>query len=290
MAIARAFFDESGTHEGEKNLCVAGYVFEDQAAVQFDSEWKVMLAKYGLSNHHMSEFKSQLDGPYMHLSWEARNGSLQDAISIIQRHAMCGFAFSIEKASIAEIVKDSPWTSGYAFLANQAFYGIEQQLRGREQGLVDFVYEGGAVGWQEALRVFNDAKSDPVLEQQLRLGTFEFVDKSQATQLQAADLLAWSWLRERRRVDEGERLGRHEEFRRLMNLPIEVHHWDAEAAEAIKWIRHRSPGDLNFLKWLTTSDTRGKFVGWLMRSGDVALDYFRMIYARERSLTALTGR
>lgn len=113
---------------------------------------------------------------------------------------------------------------------------------------MNFVYEAGAEGWDEALRVFNKAKADPVLEDKLRLGMFEPAGKPEATQLQAADLLAWSWLRERRRVDNGAKLGRHEEFQRLMNLPIDVHHWDAEAGEAIYWIKQLSRGDVSFMQ------------------------------------------
>ena len=149
---------------------------------------------------------------------------------------------------------------------------------------MDFVYEAGAEGWDEALRVFNKAKADPELEHQLRLGTFESAGKTKATQLQAADLLSWSWLRERRRVDEGEKLGRHEEFRRLMKVPIDPHHWDAEAGKAIKWIKDVSAhGDVSFLQWLMAGDNQGKFVRWLMRAGPNALDYFRDIYDRERT-------
>jgi hypothetical protein len=290
MTIAWAFFDESGTHCGEKNLCVAGYVFEGGADEQFDSEWRQMLAKYGLTYHHMREFGSSGEGVYKHLSWEDRETSRQEAIAIIRRYASCGFAFSIEKASVAEIVKDSLWTYGYAFLANQAFYGVEKLLLRREQGLVNFVYEAGAEGWDEALKVFNEAKADPELEHQLRLGTFESAGKTKATQLQAADLLSWSWLRERRRVDNGEKLGSHEEFRRLMNLPIEVHHWDAEAGKAIQWIKHVSAGDIRFVQWLMAGDAQGKFVRWLMRSGPNALDYFREFYAKERTLIIRTRR
>src|SRR5262249_5696246 len=151
------------------------------------------------------EFGSQGKGVYQHLSWEDREISRQEAIAIIRRHASCGFAFSAEKASLDEIIKDSPWTNAYAFLSNQAFYGVEQLLRGRESGLVNYVYEAGAEGWDEALKVFNDAKADPGLEEWLRLGTFGSASKADATQLQAADLLSWSWLRERRRVDNGEK-------------------------------------------------------------------------------------
>lgn len=283
MTIARAFFDESGTNDDEKNLCVAGYVFEGGADEQFDSEWRKMLAKYGLTYHHMREFGSQDKGVYQHLSREDRESSRQEAIAIIGRNASCGFAFSIEKASLAEIVKDSLWTNGYAFLANQAFYGVEQLLRGREQGGVNFFYEAGAEGWDEALKVFNKAKADPELAHWLRLGTFESKGKADATQLQAADLLSWSWLRERRRVDKGEKLGRHDEFRRLMNVPIDPHHWDAEAADGIRWIKHVSAGDSRFVQWLMAGDTHGKFVRWLMRADTNALDYFREIYARERT-------
>ena len=284
MTIARAFFDESGTHGGEKNLCVAGYVFEGETDEQFDSEWRAMLAKFGLPYHHMREFGSKDEGVYRHLSWEDRESSRQDAIAIIRRHALCGFAYSIEKASFAEIAKDSPWSNAYAFLANQAFYGVEQLLRGREQGVVNFLYEAGAEGWNEALKVFNEAKADPELKYWLRLGTFDSAGKADATQLQAADLLSWSWLRERRRVDNGEKLGRHEEFRRLMNLPIDPHHWDAEAGKAIQWIKSLGVGDLHFVQWLIYSDSQGKLLRWLMDANPVALDYFRKIYTKERTL------
>lgn len=282
MVIARAFFDESGTHDDEKNLCVAGYVFEGEADHFFDAEWREMLAKYGLPYHHMREFGSQGKGVYQHLSWEDRERSRLEAIAIIRRHASCGFAFSFEKSSLEAIVKDSPWTNAYAFLANQAFYGVEQLLRGRESGLVNYVYEAGAEGWDEALKVFNDAKGDPGLERWLRLGTFASLGKAEATQLQAADLLSWSWLRERRRVDKGEKLGRHEEFRRLMNVPIDPHHWDAEAGEAIQWIKRVGGGDVRFVQWLTEGDSHGKFVRFLMRADSHALDYFRAIFYRER--------
>jgi hypothetical protein len=243
QVIARTFFDESGTTAAEKNLCVAGYIFEGETEGLFDAEWRAMLARYGLPYHHMREFGSQGEGVYRHLTWEDRERSRSDAIAIIRWHAACGFAFSIDKASVEGIIKNSPWTNAYAFLANQAFYGVETWLRAREAGLVDYVYEAGALGWDEALKVFDDAKAIPELEQHLRLGTFVCLGKNDATPLQAADLLAWSWLRERRRVDSGEKLGRHEEFRRLMNVPIDPHHWDAEAGGIIQWIKHAGGGD-----------------------------------------------
>ena len=132
MVIGRVFFDESGTNDEEKNLCIAGYVFEGTAGDEFNAEWREMLAKYDLTYHHMREFGSQSEGVYQHLSWEERERSRKDAIAVIQRHASCGFAYSLEKASLDAIIKSSPWTSAYAFLANQAFYGVEQWFRGRD--------------------------------------------------------------------------------------------------------------------------------------------------------------
>ena len=281
MVIARAFFDESGTNCEEMNLCVAGYVFEGDADDMFDAEWRQMLAKYELTYHHMREFGSQGTGVYQRLSWEDRERSRQDAIAVIRRHASCGFVFSLEKGSLDTIIRDSPWTSAYAFLANQAFYGVEKWFRGREAGQVGYVYEAGAVGWNEALEVFNQTKADPELAKWLRLGTFTCEGKEGATQLQAADLLAWSWLRERRRVDKGEKLGRHEEFRRLMNVPIDPHHWDAEAGEMIQWIKQAGGGDAGFVQWLTEHDVQWKFTSWLMKAGSPALDYFLAIYSEE---------
>lgn len=281
MVIAEAFFDESGTNDDDKNLCLGGYVFKANAADVFEVDWRSMLASYGLQFFHMREFRQQGKGVFRHLTTEQREQALLDAIKIIEKHAACGFAFSIAKAHFDVVAQGSPWSKEYSFLANQTFYGIEQCFKGSEAGAVNYVFEHGAQGWGEADAVFKDAKKQPTLEAQFRLGEFRRETKEVAVQLQAADLLVWSTLRERRRVDQGATLGQHEEFRRLRTVPLDVHHWDDEGGEMIQWLRQVCT-DPAFLQWLRDGGADRKFIAWLRAAGPIALDYFRELFEATR--------
>lgn len=59
-----------------------------------------------------------------------------------------------------------------------------------------------------------------------------------------------------------------------MNVPIDAHHWDAEAGEAIQWIKEVSSRDVSFVQRLTAGDSQGKFLRWLMQAGPNTLCYF----------------
>lgn len=274
MVIAEAFFDESGTNDDDQNLCLGGYVFEGAASVAFEVEWKEMLGRYGLKYFHMREFRQQGKGVFKHLSNEERQASLDEGIKTIEKYATCGFAFSIDKDHFGDVAEGSPWKREYAFLANQTFYGIEETFKGREAGAVNYVFESGAEGWGEAEGVFKEAKAQPELEAKYRLGEFRRESKEGAVQLQAADLLVWSTLRDRRQVDKGQRLGKSTEFSRLKGVRIHPHHWGAEDGERIRWVREALGNDPAFLRWLQAAATP-KFLTWLKAAGPSAVDYFR---------------
>jgi hypothetical protein len=281
MVIAEAFFDESGTNDDAANLCLAGYVFEEARSAAFEAEWKDMLQRYGLKYFHMREFRQQGKGVYQHLSFDDRQAALDEGIQIIEKHATCGFAFSIDKEHFGVVAEGSPWTREYAFLVNQTFYGIEETFKAHDVGSVNYVFESGAEGWGEAEGVFREVKKVPELEAKFRLGDFRRDTKEGAVQLQAADLLVWSTLRDRRRVDEGQKLGKHPEFKRLMGVRLDVHHWDRESGEQIRWIRQVSRSEPEFLTWLQNVSST-KFLRWLHKAGPEAVDYFVQVFRAGR--------
>lgn len=281
--LAEAYFDESGTDGASRNLCLGGYVFEGASIAAFEADWKEMLRRYGLQYFHMSEFKQQQPGKgvYGHLDTPTREAALGEAIGIIERHALCGFAFSVEKTAFGEIAAGSPWSKQYAFLANQAFYGIEEAFKHHGAGSVNYVFEHGACGWGEAEQVFKEANSLPALTAKYRLGELRRESKSGAVHLQAADLLAWSTRRERTRVDQGEPLGKHEEFNRLRGVKLHVHHWDPEAGEIIQWLRKAVGNDPAFMEWLQMHATR-EFLLFLRTGGQHAVEYFKSVLKNSR--------
>lgn len=274
MVIAEAFFDESGTNDDDRNLCLGGYVFEGEASAAFEVDWKEMLGRYALKYFHMREFRQQGKGVFQHLSVKERQASLDEAINIIEKHATCGFAFSIDKQHFGHVTEGSPWKKEYAFLANQTFYGIAETFKRHHASAVNYVFESGAEGWGEAKAVFMETKKQPELEAKYRLGEFRRESKEGAVQLQAADLLVWSTLRDRRKVDEGQKLGKSTEFNRLKGVRLHVHHWDRDAADMIQWIRQVLGNDAAFLEWLQAAATP-EFLKWLKAAGPRAVSYFR---------------
>lgn len=280
--LAEAYFDESGTDKDSRNLCLGGYVFEGSSIAAFEADWQDMLRRYELQYFHMSDFNDQRGrGVYRHLDEPARQAALGEAIGIIEKHALCGFAYSIEKTAFDEIAAGSPWSKQYALLANQAFYGIEEAFKHRGPGSVNYVFEQGADGWGEAAKVFKEAKAIPALTDRYRLGELRQEPKSGAVHLQAADLLAWSTRRERWRVDRGQTLGSHEEFNRLRGVKLHVHHWDSEAGEIIQWLRNVVGRDTAFMEWLQMHATR-EFLLFLRADGQNAVDYFRSVFRASR--------
>lgn len=45
MAIIEAYFDESGTHEGSPDICIAGYLFEKGNAIALDAACAIDLVR-----------------------------------------------------------------------------------------------------------------------------------------------------------------------------------------------------------------------------------------------------
>ena len=81
--LAEAYFDESGTNDDSRNLCLGGYVFEGASIAAFEDDWQEMLRRYELQYFHMREFNQQRGkGVYGHLSTTARQAALGEAIGI----------------------------------------------------------------------------------------------------------------------------------------------------------------------------------------------------------------
>jgi len=53
MTAMEAYFDESGTHHGSADICIAGYLFEKDKAADLDAVWQRMLQENGLPFFHM---------------------------------------------------------------------------------------------------------------------------------------------------------------------------------------------------------------------------------------------
>ena len=72
--------------------------------------------------------------------------------------------------------------------------------------------------------------------QAFRIKSFTTALKVEETPLQAADMLAWHWLKRARNLRKGNRKLRGD-FKSLLEVPTDVHHYDQSAAEFLAAIR-----------------------------------------------------
>lgn len=232
MAKAFAYFDESGTDANSTVLCVAGYIFLERNIGPFEAAWKLMLEKYHLPFFHMVDC-AHGTGAFKALTTQQRIEAQKEAICLTKKHASKGIALSIDKAAFPKVSAGSSklWTTPYTFLCGQVLYGVRDWANETGfDGEIEYVFESGAAGEGRAIEEATDALLTTEETRQIfRYGRHVRSRKTAAVQLQSADLLAWHWFTHNRRVREGQ--GTRADFKSLIGLKIDPHHYDAEAID-----------------------------------------------------------
>lgn len=232
MAKAFAYFDESGTDAKSEVLCVAGYIFLEERVAPFEAEWKAMLERHNLPFFHMVDC-AHGTGAFKALTSEQRIETQKEAISLTKKYAAKGIALSIDKVAFPKIGAGSTkiWTTPYTFLCGQVLYGVRNWADETGfDGEIEYVFETGADGEAKAVdETVNSLLSTEELRKIFRYRKHVRAKKTEALPLQSADLLAWHWFTHNRRIREGK--GKRADFKNLIGLSTDPHHYDAESIE-----------------------------------------------------------
>lgn len=234
--VGRAYFDESGTGPDALDLCLAGYIFKASEVFAFDAAWREMLAAYGLPYFHMKECAHN-SGVFGHLTRDQCDRAARRAIEIIQAHAAQGVAISVDKSVADGMRAGSIWQNPYSFIAGQVFHAVRGWVgRNEIAGNVACVFEAGADGVGQAVDAANKIMANPELQPLYRVVEFSTMLKGEATPLEAADMLAWHWLKYNRRQRQGIKEKR-KDFRELLKVFTDAHHYDLSALEFLQAMR-----------------------------------------------------
>ena len=96
VALAEAYFDESGMDQSQF-LCVAGYIFTKENAVELSGEWRAMLDTWQLPFFRMVDC-AHGNGHFKRLSPPERDAVARHAILLTKRYAARGIAVSMDRA------------------------------------------------------------------------------------------------------------------------------------------------------------------------------------------------
>ncbi|MGO9338231.1 MAG: DUF3800 domain-containing protein [Terracidiphilus sp.] len=202
-----AYFDETGTHGGAPVVCIAGYLFDSVAAIKFEAlhaeRVKPLLPTSARGIFHAASCFSRCD-KFDSLTQTQSNDIFDAMIEVLDSTLIYGILTEIETAVYEAAIKRlGPQVrrmvgSAYSICAIRCAENVSEWLAKRGiAGDVHYFFEAGCQYAGEVAHFFKQIESTPELKSRFRFGGCSFVTKQDAPQLQAADLLAWEWQRER---------------------------------------------------------------------------------------------
>ena len=209
--MIEAYFDESGSHEGSPILCVAGFIIEADAAREMEARWQTMLDTYRLPFFHMVDCAHGVE-PFDILSRDERIAAEKEAISIIRNKITYGIAVTVNPVEFEHTVpKSAELGSAYSLCAHMCLTAVRGwATKFNYPGNIAYVFEAGHASQSEANAIMIRIFDLPHLRADHRYVSHTFGDKRVVLPLQAADVIAWQWFTERKRV-----LGRTRSMPRL---------------------------------------------------------------------------
>jgi hypothetical protein len=231
----QAFFDESGSHDGSPILCLAGYIFKKSEAIKLGHEWRKVLAWKKLPYFHMVKC-AHGNGPFANLTKPERIEVATKMIEVIKRRAIQGMAVTVNSDDCAEVVlNNSPLTayrSAYSFCAHNIMAGITVWIDNNPTVKeMAYFFEAGHQSANEANQFMVGLFSTPQRKEEYRYVAHGFVEKRRSPAVQAADLLAWQWYKDRKNQLEGR--PRRADCASLLQLRHIANHLNRDRLEGI---------------------------------------------------------
>lgn len=220
-----AYFDESGTHDGSPVVCVAGYLFTAEQSLRLDQEWRDALNAFGIECFHAADSAHGV-GEFSNLNRGQRTDLYTRLIGIIKRRMTLGIAVSASENDFGT-TPSIKWTQGsaYVFCAMQVVAGVSAWVRRRDyQGSIAYFFENGHRHESLTHAAINNLAST---RQYLRMSSLTFASKPAVRPLQTADLLAYEWQKELKRVSLPHERGRfvRRSLRSLLDSPHITQHY-----------------------------------------------------------------
>jgi hypothetical protein len=179
----RAYFDDSGTHDGSEVVTVAGYISRPEQWVPFAQEWSSAINEWELDFFHMADFAVRASKS-KYAAWDDQERRFRFArlVSIVPKRLFDQIYSKKAKRFVG---------GAYGLAASACFLEAAHILEpDYPSARVAYVFEAGTRGSGEIQKVFNWNFNDHEQRPRLKLISLSFEGK-EFTPLQAADILAY---------------------------------------------------------------------------------------------------
>ncbi len=203
-------FDESGTHAGSPVICVAGYIMEKSQARELEREWNEVLnwrhLEHPLPYFHMADCAPDPgNGVFAGISKAHRIQVVSQLIAIIKRRTIQGVAATISAKDYEDILVGHPfYPDPYVVVSHVILQGVTKWIAANRAnvGRVAYFFETGHESRVDANEIMRRLFREPRFLDDYRYAGHAFVPKVGNPIVQAADLLAWQWLKDRKNARE----------------------------------------------------------------------------------------
>jgi hypothetical protein len=232
----QAFFDESSSHEGAAILCLAGLIFKKSEAIKLGHEWRKVLQWKDLPYFRMVEC-AHGNGPFANLSKPERIEVATRMIEIVKRRAVQAIAVTVDNADFLSVMAEHPraarvYKTAYTFCTHMVIAGVGSWIYANPKvGQMAYFFEDGHASAPQSKSIMNDLFAVPEKAEQYRYAGYAFVPKRKSYAVQAADLLAWQWSKDKKNQLEGR--PRRKDCESLLHLHHNTGHLDRDGVEKI---------------------------------------------------------
>jgi hypothetical protein len=225
----QAYFDESASHDGARDLCLAGLIFTKAEAIKLAHEWRKVLRWKRLPYFHMVDC-AHGNGPFANLSKSERIEVEKRMIEIIKRRAIQAIAVTINNLEFVSVMAEQPraaraYKTAYAFCTHTVLAGVGLWIYSNPRvAKVAYIFEQGHNSAPQSMKIMNELFEVPEKRQRYRFAGYAFMRKEDSCALQAADLLAWQWYKDKKNQVEG--MPRRKDCESLLQLHHNAVHLD----------------------------------------------------------------
>jgi hypothetical protein len=230
MAL-RAFFDETGTHDGHPLTAVAGFLFDTAGLNKFEVDWRKRTVDLKGPFHTTDCVRGR--GAFEGWPEPQRLLLLHDLPEIIIRTRICAVISFIASDEYDQWCREnpryvpcigSPYTVCLMKCVETAGLVARQN---RFEGDIDYIFESGCDKQQEASEFMVRLDQNPKLKAGLRIGSWGFAPKGREPALCSADFLCWEWQKNYVRAMQNPNItwSWNSEFKILLSPnPTEIYH------------------------------------------------------------------
>jgi len=199
LAMLQAYFDES-EHTESGMFCIAGYGMFSHQVRRFNKEWGQLFGARALHMKHLAHSRGEFEG----ISKDEKDRLLAGAVKIINKRAAFAVVAwcnvqEIRAALANRIVARIPGLENpYSLCHYMCMLSVGSISRKRDAGKVAYIFESGYHSPGAVTQLITEFSKDPSFVETVALQSHTFADKRSFPPLQAADLLAYEWVKRMR--------------------------------------------------------------------------------------------